>query len=219
MSIRLRRTRIRKTERIPEKYNNDNGSLRRKTVYNPDGSVIYYNSSNQIAAQKSADGMWTDGAGNKIGSGNNVYIRFKERTCEIDSYSAYTYSETEDTYTWYENGKIAYENKTVRKEDGTEEFYEDGILSWSKKDNTTRYYDTKGNLTSSAIYDPEKDETSEYDSEGRLTRIYDYSGNETRYDKEGKVLYSQKKEYDEKDGVNYTVYSDGVRIQGRRELS
>lgn len=190
-------------------YNNDDGSLRRRIVNNADGSVIRYNNSNQVVARKDAEGMWTDGAGNKIGLDRDVDISFKQRTGEIEGYGVSASSGNEYTYTWYEDGKVTYEEKTIHKEDGTEEYYEDGVLRWIEKDNTTKYYDVKGNLTSSSKYDPEKDETSEFDSEGKLTRTYDDHGNETRYDKAGKVLYSQKEEYSEKDDVYYTVYSDG----------
>ena len=190
-------------------YNNDDGSLRRRIVNNADGSVIRYNSSNQVVARKDADGMWTDGAGNKIGLDRDVNINFKQRTGEIDGYGVSASSENEYTYTWYENGKVTYEDKTVYKEDGTVESYENGVLYRSEKDNTTKYYDKKGNLTSSSKYDPEKDETSEFDREGKLTRIYDDHGNETHYDKEGKVLYSQKQEYNKENGGYDTVYSDG----------
>ena len=195
-------------------YNNDNGTLRRKTVNDFDGTITRYNKDNKVVATKDKDGTWKDGSGkvigkneNKDGNGQYTYVYFKSRTGEIDRINIenHTQKDGESVYTdsyYDENGKLTSEYKYVNKADGTYERYENGVLRYSEKDNERKYYDYKGNLDYYSKYDEEKKETTWYDYADRKTSMDGPDYGES-YDRNGKVVSSWKY----KDGL--TSYYDG----------
>ena len=211
-----------------ETYNNDDGTLRRKSIENIDGSETHYSKDNKIAATKDKDGTWKDGSGKVIGKneskdGNSqqTEVYFKIRTGEIDSYYIRTTTSKDGEWVgeskyYDENGKQTSEYKNVSKADGTYEYYEDGVIRWSEKGNEEKYYDNKGNVESYSKYDAEKGETTWYDSADRKTSM-NGSGYGERYDSTGKVVSSWKTEGEKTsyyDGKNQLLYSWGQDEDG-----
>ena len=209
-------------------YNNDDGTLRRRSTYDNDETKTYYNKDNKVVAVMDKDGTWKDGTGKVIGRNEykdgdyqDTYVSFKSRTGEIDSYTIDTYISKDKTYEKKQydgNGKLIYQSKSITKADGSYEHYENGKLIWTENGNEREYYDFKGNLSGSWKYNPETGEGTDYDYAGRKTRM-EGDGYGEEYDKDGKVVRSWKTAdgktsyYDAKDQL---LYSEGYDKDGAK---
>ncbi len=197
-------------------YNNDDGSLRRKSVERWNSgdkytSYEYYNKDGKLIATKDKDGTWKDGNGKEIGkneykdSGNNesTNVSINNRTGEISSYTKSTTVTTTDgtkTYTrvTVRDGEKTTDTKEITKADKSFERYEKGVLreSRSTKDGIqeTKRYDSKGNLVRTEKFDSEKNTRTYYNYQGKVFEVDDYAaGTYTSYDTAtGKMTGFQK---------------------------
>ena len=226
------------TKTTTNTYNNDDGTLRRKTITETlDGVTIeetHYNSDNKVAAkytfdEKKAVGTWVDGNGKVIGK-NEVDdetgeyteisdLSFKIRTGELDYWRTEEATVDKDdtwtyTTTYYNEGKKDYSTERIEKKDGSWKYYSKGVLrqSYDPEKSEYKYYDIKGTLSSSNKWDDEENARLYYNHNNKLIQKsgHDDDGKSvnTYYDPATGKVESSTKAYWDDEGAWVTEYHD-----------
>ena len=199
---------------IPESYNMFGG----KTVVADDGSIEYYDKDGKLIAKKGADGLYYDGDGNLIGDGSygdyRKWLIENGHTKSIDRIL---------------NEKNNFGGKTIEKEDGSIEFYDqDGNLVAKKVGD--KYYDKDGNeIGDSDAYDQWLKGNNYSTEDSVVTDKNEFGGKTVQkpdgtleyYDKNGNlaVKYENGKYYD-KDGNEIgdkKAYEQWLKENGPKE--